>query len=169
MNTSAGFRLPDDLKIRHELRPGDLGRLIALHGQVYADEPGFGPEFEAFVARTVAEYGLDNRFRGRVWLLERGDELVGCAAIAHRGGGRAQLRWVLLARAVRGTGLGRHLVETALGYCRSKGYGEVYLETTDGLEASTGLYRKLGFDHVSSEPVPLWAGVRPLMRMRKIL
>lgn len=52
--------------IRTDLRAGDLGRLIALHGLVYTSEDGFGLAFEAFVAQTVAEYVLGNQSRGQI-------------------------------------------------------------------------------------------------------
>jgi GNAT superfamily N-acetyltransferase len=53
----------DDIFVRNELRAGDLGRIIALHGECYAALPGFGLTFEAYVARTVAEYILDSGSR----------------------------------------------------------------------------------------------------------
>jgi len=160
---------PEGLKLRHELQPGDLGRMIALHGQVYRQWPGFGLEFEAFVARTVAEFGLENRFNGRIWLLERGLDqdagLAGCCAIAFRSKRLAQLRWVLLQHQLHGSGLGRRMVEIALDYCRDSGVERVFLETTDGLEASGALYRKLGFRETSNRVVTMWSGPRPLIRM----
>ncbi len=169
-STNTGW--PSGLRLRHELAPGDLGRLISLHGEVYADWSGFGLEFEAFVARTIAEYGLDNGFKGRIWLLERDDadrELVGCSAIARRSGNTAQLRWILLRKDWWGNGLGRRLVETALDWSRRSGAERVYLETTDGLEASSALYRKLGFRETRNEVVEMWAGRRPLIRMERSL
>ncbi|MEX2499716.1 MAG: GNAT family N-acetyltransferase [Wenzhouxiangellaceae bacterium] len=172
--TAGPHSWPDGLTLRHDLRPGDLGRVIALHGEVYSQWSGFGVEFEAFVARTIAEYGLENEFNGRIWLLERGAcederELVGCCAIAFRSEGLAQLRWVLLHPQLRGGGLGRGLVETALDYCRESGVERVYLETTDGLDASSALYRKFGFQEVSNEVVPMWREPRPLIRMERRL
>lgn len=162
---------PEGLKLRDRLEPGDLGRLIALHGAVYAEWPGFGLEFEAFVARTIAEYGLDNGFSGRIWLLERDDdrELVGCSAIACRSQQVAQLRWILLKKEFWGGGLGRQLVQTALDWARASGAERVFLETTDGLEASSSLYRKLGFRETRNEVVEMWAGRRPLIRMERSL
>jgi len=159
---------PRNLTLRHDLRPGDLGRVVSLHGEVYRQWPGFGLEFEAFVARTLAEFGLENGFNGRIWLLERQaaeHELVGCCAVAYRAPRLAQLRWVLLRPEFCGAGLGKRLVETALAHCRSNGVERVYLETTDGLDASSVLYRKLGFRETSNRIAAMWQAPRPLIRM----
>ena len=131
--------------------------------------PGFGLKFEAYVAKTIAEYVLDNEARGCVWLAESGDRLVGCTAIALRPNRAAQLRWVLVEHAARGTGLGRRLVETAIRYSIESGCNRLYLETTDGLPESQALYEKLGFECLSSEPLELWDGERTLIRMQKRL
>jgi N-acetylglutamate synthase-like GNAT family acetyltransferase len=159
-------RTSDDIRIRTALRCGDLGRIVALHGEIYEREAeGFGLRFEAFVARTIAEFVLDNASRGRVWLAERGGELVGCCAIAQRGDALAQLRWVLTRPEVRGVGLGRRLVEDSLVYCREQGMQRVFLETTGGLEASRRLYDSLGFRLVSETREELWDGEATLIRM----
>jgi len=164
--TMPGIDIANGIEIRTDLRCGDLGRIVALHGEIYDREAeGYGLRFEAFVARTIAEFVLDNAARGRVWLAEQGDELVGCCAIAHRGQGVGQLRWVLARREVRGAGLGRRLVEQALEYCRQQGMGRVFLETTDGLEASRRLYDSLGFRLVSETREELWDGEGVLIRM----
>lgn len=155
-----------DLDIRHELRCGDLGRIVTLHGEAYEPLPGFGLKFEAYVARTIAEYVLDNDAGGRVWLAERDGQLVGCTAIALRDGATAQLRWVLVDTTARGVGLGRRLVEAALDFSRESGCSGVFLESTDGLPESQALYDDLGFETVSSNDEELWDGVRPLIRMQ---
>lgn len=158
-----------NILIRHDLRPGDLGRIIALHGECYDALPGFGIAFEAFVARTLAEYILDAGGNGRLWLAEKDGRLVGCTAIVLRDGGLGQLRWVLVDPSARGAGLGRDLVQRALAYCRENDCSRVFLETTDGLPESQTLYETLGFDVVSDSPEDLWDGVRPLIRMELVL
>ncbi len=158
-----------DIQFRHDIKTGDLGRIIALHGVVYEPLGGFGLKFEAFVAKTVAEYFLDNQSRGRIWLAERDGQLLGCAAIAKRGDRLGQLRWVLVDSSVRGVGLGRRLVETAMDYCAAQNFNRVYLETTEGLDESMGLYYKLGFELVSEEVAELWDGPGPLITMQKHL
>lgn len=158
-----------DISIRHDLRTGDLGRIIALHGEVYDTLPGYGLAFEAYVARTVAEYFLDAGATGRIWLAERAGKLLGCAAMVLRGDNLGQLRWVLVDTSARGIGLGKSLVNAALDYGRDSGCSKIYLETTDGLPESQRLYESLGFEVVSSVREELWDGVRPLIQMELLL
>src|SRR3712207_6069084 len=92
-----------DLTIRHDLRPGDLGRVTELHGVLYAAEYGFDRGFEAYVAETLGEFGRAARpGRDRLWLAELDGRLVGSIGIVGREGGAAQLRWVLLHPDARG-------------------------------------------------------------------
>jgi len=159
----------ENFSVRHDLHPGDLGRIIALHGAGYDALPGYGLRFEAYVARTVAEYVLDAGQNGRIWLAERNGELLGCAAMILRDGERGQLRWVLVDPAARGVGLGKTLVKRALDYARRQGCSQVFLETTDGLTESQQLYEALGFKVVSNIREELWDGVRPLIHMELAL
>ena len=157
--------MSDEITIRHDLRPGDLGRIIALHGELYDDVPGFGLKFEAFVARTFAEFILDANGDGRIWQAERDGRLIGCTAIVFRKDDIGQLRWVLLDPSARGAGLGKNLVNTALQYCRDNCCVSIVLETTDGLPESQTLYESLGFEVTSEEPAELWDGTRQLIKM----
>lgn len=148
----------DDILIRDERRPGDDALIVDLHRRGYlAEDERFRETFCAFVGRTVADAKLDDPARGAVWFAERCGEALGCAAMVDRGE-RGQLRFVVLAPEARGLGLGKMLVDSALRYARSRGYYQVYLETTDGLEASMAIYQKLGFVTVHDEPEPLWHG-----------
>lgn len=157
--------MTDTISIRHDLRTGDLGRIIALHGEAYDALPGFGLNFEAFVARTIAEYVLDAGGNGRIWMAEQGDRLIGCAALVLRDEGLGQLRWILVDTSARGIGLGKDLVNRALAYARDSACSAIFLETTDGLPESQQLYEKLGFRVTSDTQEELWEGVRPLIRM----
>jgi len=155
-----------DIEIRHDLRPGDLGRIVTLHGECYDSLPGFGLTFEAFVARTLSEYVLDAGANGRIWLAERDGQLIACTAIVLRDDQRAQLRWVLVDPTARGAGLGKELVNRALEFSRDNACTRMFLETTDGLPESQQLYEALGFKVISNEPKMLWDGVRPLILMQ---
>ena len=139
--------------VRHDLRPGDMGRVIALHGVLYAEEYGWDHRMEAYVAETMAEFGhLARPGLERLWVAERDGQLVGSVAIIGREDGQAQLRWFLVHPSARGCGLGRHLVGEALAFCREAGFRSVYLWTVAGLEAAARLYLAAGFRKTESKP-----------------
>src|SRR5689334_16385623 len=98
--------LPPDVSLRYDLRPGDLGALIQLHGRLYAQEYGLDTRFEGYVAATLAEFILTRRERDRLWIAEREQDIVGCIGIVGRSETEAQLRWYLVEPSARGMGLG---------------------------------------------------------------
>ena len=158
--------MSDELSIRHELRCGDLGRIVSLHGEAYDPLGGYGLRFEAYVAQTVADFVLQDDANGRIWLAERSGALVGCSAIVLRDNDAGQLRWVVVDPAERGNGLGKNLVDRALDYCRDQGCRSVHLDTTDGLPVSEKMYEQLGFHITSNTIEELWDGNRPLILMQ---
>lgn len=161
--------MKDALTTHHELRPGDLGRIVSLHGKLYSALDGFGLPFEAYVGKTLAEFVLDNDANGKFWLVERDGRLVGCTAAVLRGDHRGQLRWVLVDPAERGQGLGKQLVVAAIQYCKEAHCRSIYLETTDGLAASQALYEALGFTVTSQTQEELWNAPRALIKMQLTL
>lgn len=147
--------------VRHDIRPGDLGRVVAMHGELYAREYGLDRGFEAYVAETAAEFGRVARpDQDRLWLAERAGHLIGSIAILGRDdqeAGAAQLRWFLVDPSARGRGLGRHLLREALAFCGAAGYRSVYLWTVGGLDAAAHLYVAAGFHKTETKPpAALW-------------
>lgn len=140
------------ITIRYDFRPGDLGRVTAMHGELYAAEYGFDRRFEAYVAETAAEFGKSYRpERDRLWIAEDASgRMIGSVAIIGREGNAAQLRWLLIAPEGRGQGVGRRLVTEALGFCRKAGYESVYLWTVSLLTTATRLYLEAGFQKTES-------------------
>jgi GNAT superfamily N-acetyltransferase len=135
-----------------------MGRVIALHGVLYAEEYGLDHGFEAYVAETIAEFGkLARPGLDRLWVAEREGQLVGSIAIVGREEGAAQLRWFLVHPDARGCGLGSGLIQEALTFCRAAGYRSVYLWTVNGLDAAARLYVAAGFRKTETKPrVMLW-------------
>jgi len=146
------------LTLRHDLRPGDLGGVTALHGALYAREFGFDQTFEAYVAEALAEFGRAPRpERHRLWIVEADGRIAGSLGIVGRDGGAAQLRWFLLDPAVRGRGLAQGLVGDALAFCRARGCSSVYLWTVHVLTAAARVYLSSGFRKTEVKPAAdLW-------------
>jgi GNAT superfamily N-acetyltransferase len=145
-----------EILIRTDVRPGDIGAIVQMHGAIYAREYGFSPRFEAYVAGPLAEFVLKNSPRERLWVAERHGQVIGSVAIVDAGDDVAQLRWYLVDPAVRGAGLGSTLLEQALEFTRGKGYKSVILWTVSALVGAARLYRAAGFHKVEEAPGNDW-------------
>lgn len=142
--------------VRMGLQPGDLGAVVRMHGLIYAREHGFDETFEAYVAAPLAEFSMARRGRERIWIAERGTEIVGSVAIVESGERASQLRWFLVDPAARGGGLGRQLLNDAVSFAREASYETVILWTVSALEAAARLYRAAGFDKIEERPGQMW-------------
>ena len=60
-------------------------------------------------------------------------------------GRKAWIEDVVVDEALRGSGLGRVLVEHAIDYCKEEGIGTVYLTSNPKRVAANGLYQSMGF------------------------
>lgn len=145
-----------EAQLRSDVRAGDLGAIVRLHGVTYAREHGFDARFEAYVAGALAEFVARGSDRERLFLADRAGEIVGCSAIVAAGPGVAQFRWFLVAPEARGAGLGRRLLDEALDFARASGYDTVTLWTVNALEAATRLHRAAGFVKVEEKPGSDW-------------
>jgi len=146
--------------LRTEVRPGDIGELIHMHGELYAQEHGYSLAFEAYVAKTFSGYAWPLSDRERLWLVEGEGTLRGSIAIVKATEREAQLRWLLLRPRLRGYGLGKALVEEAVAFSRASGYASVLLWTEGSLVTATSLYRAAGFTLTEASTSNLWGAMR---------
>lgn len=135
----------EDIAIRNELRPGDIGYVVYLHGLLYSREYGYGVDFEAYVAKGLHEFYKNYEAgKDRVWICEDGKQVVGFLVLMNRGEA-AQLRYFIIHPEYRGMGLGKKLMELYLDFLKETGYKSAYLLTSPDLKAATHLYKKYGF------------------------
>lgn len=139
-------RAVQQLRIRQQLRPGDLGEITALHGVVYSAERGHSIAFEAYVAEGLAEfYHQYDTARDRIWICEDAGRIVGTLFLMHREAA-AQLRYFLVLSQYRGLGLGKDLMSRYMAALRECGYASSFLWTTRELDAAASLYTRHGFE-----------------------
>jgi GNAT superfamily N-acetyltransferase len=133
-------------------RPGDYGRVVTLHGEIYAREFGYDADFEALVAEIVAGFVRDfEPRRERCWIAESKGEVVGSVFLVREGGTAAKLRLLIVHPKARGTGLGRRLVRACIRFARRAGYRSIKLWTQSHLDAARAIYRAAGFERKGSE------------------
>src|SRR5688572_26297783 len=123
------------MQLRTSIEPGDIGRLIFLHGTLYAEEFGLDHTFEAYVASPLGEFikSFDER-KDRLWIAEDDRQFAGSIAIAGLPDQIAQLRCFLVHPQARGRGLGRTLLDEALAFCRESKMMSVFLWTFNELK-----------------------------------
>lgn len=149
--------LAQEITYREELRPGDVGYLIYLHGALYAKESGYIQKFEGYVMKTFYDF-LENYSaeKDRIWLAEYNNRIIGCIAILHRPKNEAQLRWFLVHPIFRGTGIGKKLLHKAINHCKKMKYDNIYLFTTDIQKKAISMYKKMGFHPTTSVAAEQW-------------
>jgi ribosomal protein S18 acetylase RimI-like enzyme len=142
--------------LRNDLRPGDLGAVIAVHGTVYARECGFDSTFEAHVACSLGEFIHARTTGDQLWIAEREGRLVGSIAIVSHSERDAQLCWLLVDPSARSLGLGSRLLQEAVAFCRCRKYEYVFLRSFRVLAAASRLFRLVGFEKVQERPSERW-------------
>jgi GNAT superfamily N-acetyltransferase len=132
--------------------PGDMGRVVTLHGEVYAREYGWDARFEGMVAGIVSDYVKHHRAGlERCWVAEWQGQMVGSAFVVRKDDNTAQLRMLIVSPEARGQGLGRRLVDECLAFARQAGYRRITLWTNDVLVAARQIYVATGFVRVAVE------------------
>lgn len=137
--------LLNEVTIRTELRPGDIGYIIYMHGDLYGREYDYGIEFETYVAKGICEfYENYDQKTNRVWVCEHKGKIVGFLLLMNRGKA-AQLRYFLIDPEYRGIGLGSKLMNLYVDFMKERGYRKSFLWTTHELSAAAFLYKRAGF------------------------
>jgi GNAT superfamily N-acetyltransferase len=148
--------LDHDVTLRTDLRPGDIGTMVYLHGTIYAKEYGFDHTFEAYVAGPLAEFARSPSARERLWIAEWDGRIVGCIAVVAASPQVGQLRWFLVDPSARGVGLGKKLLHEAVAFCKNCNYESATLWTVSALLTAAHLYRSIGFRKVEERPGHQW-------------
>ncbi|EFH12463.1 MarR family winged helix-turn-helix transcriptional regulator [Teichococcus cervicalis] len=150
---------PQWAEIVQGYQPGLIAAVTRMHALYYARVAGFGQRFESVVAAGLAEFcnRLDRPCNG-LWTAVRQEKILGSVAIDGEdlGGGVAHLRWFIVEDGLRGGGVGRRLLQAALGFVDAQGFAETQLWTFGGLAAARHLYEGFGFALVEERPGAQW-------------
>ncbi|MBC7418136.1 MAG: GNAT family N-acetyltransferase [Pedobacter sp.] len=102
---------------------------------------------------TDALFELFEKNQSVFWLAEQNGELVGCCGVYPTDGlpsGCVELVKFYVSAFVRGTGVGRALLEKSITSAQHFGYNEMYLESFPELFTAVSMYKKAGFKQLAA-------------------
>jgi putative acetyltransferase len=124
-----------------------LARIWQEYNFVWAPEIEF-PDLFAFDDYYVAPHGA-------FWVVRDGPtRVVGCVGVDRVDTDTAEIHRVYLDAHLRGRGLGRVLVETALAWARQHGFARMVLWSDTRFTQSHRLYDRMGFVRLGERTVP---------------
>jgi putative acetyltransferase len=124
-----------------------LARIWREYNFVWAPEIEF-PDLFDFDAYYAAP-------RGAFWVVrDEAGRVVGCVGVDRVENGTAEIHRVYLDAHLRGRGLGRMLVETALAWARQHGFARMVLWSDTRFTQSHRLYDRMGFARLGERTVP---------------
>jgi DNA-binding MarR family transcriptional regulator/GNAT superfamily N-acetyltransferase len=136
------------------LKPGDLGLVTARQAILYAEEYGWNGDYEALVARILADFHqCFDSDRDAAWIAEIDGRMVGSIFLVHGDTPEAgKLRLLYVEPDARGAGVGKMLVAACVDRAREIGYERLDLWTNSVLTAARSIYERAGFVLVDEAP-----------------
>lgn len=127
-------------------QPGDRVAAAQLIASVLS-EYGLGWEPQGADVDVVDVEGHYWQRGGEFWVIEAAGKLVGTAGYypIEREPQAVEIRKMYLLPAVRGQGLGRHLLKQLEAAIQQAGYPVIWIETASVLEAAVRLYETSGY------------------------
>jgi putative acetyltransferase len=123
-----------------------LARIWEEYDFIWAPEIEF-PDLFSFDAHYAPPAGA-------FWVVREDGRVVGSIGVERVDATTAEIHRLYLDVHLRGRGIGRALVETALAWCRENAVGRLVLWSDTRFEASHRLYQRMGFTQLGERIVP---------------
>jgi N-acetylglutamate synthase-like GNAT family acetyltransferase len=91
---------------------------------------------------------------GKIFMAVKDGRAVGCVALLKMSDGGYEVAKMTVAEEMRGSGLGRHLMQRCIEAGAADGVPRLYLESNSSLAPALSLYRAMGFQHLAPADTP---------------
>jgi putative acetyltransferase len=91
---------------------------------------------------------------GKIFMALDGGRPVGCVAMIAMADGGYEVAKMTVSEDLRGSGLGRKLMQACIDAARAERAPRLYLETNSSLAPALGLYRAMGFRELAPVETP---------------
>ncbi len=126
-------------------KPGDIGWVIAKHGEVYSQQFLLNSRFELDIARKIVSF-FGNPADFDIFIIAKIDgKRAGSLAISQQSETIAFINFLLVLEVYRGRGVARTLMRKVIQHAQEYPFKYLRLETYSILRDARKLYRKLGF------------------------
>ncbi len=125
--------------------PGDIGWLISIHGQLYAEQFNFDSKFEMDIAKKVINFLEASDDFNRLWIAITDNKRVGSIAVSLKPDRTAFVNFLLVKTEYRGYGIAKTLLDKVISHTKDNDLKAIRLETYSCLENARRLYDKYGF------------------------
>lgn len=115
----------------------------------YAEWLNIDLSFQNFEEELLQLKEMYSEPRGGIFLLQQGEEFIGCVAIRKKGEGIAELKRMYIQPDIRKAGAGTMLLEKALAAAKELGYQMIRLDTLANMTPAINLYKKHGFYEIA--------------------
>ena len=159
--------MTDKIIIR-EAHMGDSAGAAVLNVETFKAEFDFTTDFESDVLKSFSEYSGGLQYPSMLWVAECDGRIVGSVSIFGRGKNEGQLRWFCVTPDLQYQGIGTRLLKTALDFCESNGYDNIFLWSIDILKPAIHLYNKFGFRSVVERENAEWSSSGTLVDIKMI-
>lgn len=136
--------------------PSDVHEVASIFRE-YVASPTVSLDFQDYEREFADLPGKYAEPQGRVLLAWQQGAVVGCAALRRVNGSTCELKRVYVRPGVRGSNIGRQLVEHMIREAQGERYAIMCLDVLPEFVAAQHLYESLGFkpaEAVSHNPVP---------------
>ena len=136
--------------IIRDIKPGDLGWIISMHGMIYSQEFKFDTDFEISIATKLVNFYEKKISSDSLWIIEIDGVRAGSIAVSKLSVQIAFINFLLVLNQFRGQGIGRVLMNKAIHHARDHDFSTLQLETYSCLQQARKLYNTLGFRMINS-------------------